>query len=185
LRDAHGPGIEDEYAVHGIPQDKEGTFALFQKSPFDFERWAVSLVYGTPNKKQVGDRGIDGVVRFPLGPKKSHGVARAIVSVKGDQNLNPGFVRDLIGTVNNDRAEMSILIAFETPTRGVFDAAASAGSYVWPINEVAYPKVQAITVSELLQGVKVNMPTPLRPYVAANRLITDEQQALFGEELEE
>ena len=38
--------------------------ALFDENPVDFERWAVSLVDGQPNEKQVGDKGIDGRIRF-------------------------------------------------------------------------------------------------------------------------
>jgi hypothetical protein len=66
-----------------------------------------------PNEKQVGDRGIDGVVRFPLDAKGW--VGRALVSVKGGKMLNPGMVRDLIGTVQAQRAEMGLLVTLERP----------------------------------------------------------------------
>lgn len=75
-----------------------GASALFAQSPFDFERWAVSLTNADPNQKQVGDKGIDGVARFPLGPKNQFG--RVLVSVKGGKSLNPSMVRDLGGTVD-------------------------------------------------------------------------------------
>jgi hypothetical protein len=97
LRGLYGDAIEATYVVDGIPADEDSARALFAASPFDFERWAVSLVDGTPNEKQVGDKGIDGVVRFPLDGRG--GVGRALVSVKGGKTLNPGMVRDLIGTV--------------------------------------------------------------------------------------
>jgi len=69
LRHAHGEGITDTYSVKGIPRDMGGAYALFSQSPFDFERWAVSLVNAQPNQKQVGDKGIDGVARFPTDSK--------------------------------------------------------------------------------------------------------------------
>lgn len=64
LKDTYGDEITKTYKVEGIPRDLPGAQALFNASPFDFERWAVTLADGTPNEKQVGDRGIDGVIRF-------------------------------------------------------------------------------------------------------------------------
>jgi DNA modification methylase len=88
----HGEEIADTYEVLGIPRDNASAYALFKRSPFDFERWAVSMVNARPNEKQVGDRGIDGRVRIMTG-SKSTGVA--LVSVKGGEQLNPAMVRDL------------------------------------------------------------------------------------------
>ena len=66
LQHTYGDEIKESYEVLGIPRDKRAALALFSRSPFDFERWAVSLIDGQPNQKQVGDKGIDGVARFPL-----------------------------------------------------------------------------------------------------------------------
>jgi len=76
LLHTYGTAITSTYEVLGIPRDMASARSLFQRSPFDFERWAVSLVNAQPNAKQVGDRGIDGVARFFTGaPKPSPGVA--------------------------------------------------------------------------------------------------------------
>ena len=64
MRNTHGDAVEATYEVHGIPADLGGAKALFAENPFDFERWAVSLIDAQPNEKQVGDKGIDGRVRF-------------------------------------------------------------------------------------------------------------------------
>jgi len=93
--------------------------ALFSRSPFDFERWAVSFVNGQPNQKQVGDKGIDGVARFATNGRG--GIGRALISVKGGRQLNPSMVRDLGGTVTTQQAEMGILITNGPPTRGMID----------------------------------------------------------------
>ncbi len=178
LRDTHGEEIDKTYEVHGIPRDQEGALALFAASPFDFERWAVSLVHGTPNQKQVGDRGIDGIIRFPLSNKKGGPSGRVVVSVKGGKTVSPTFVRDLVGTVDSQGAEMGLLITMDRPTKGVVEAAVGAGNYVWPINGAPYPKVQVLTVGELLQGKRMNMPTPFMPYLQAQRLVED-QPTLF------
>ena len=52
-----GPAL----SAPGTPTDLDGAAALFAENPFDFERWAVSLIDAQPNEKQVEDKGIDGV----------------------------------------------------------------------------------------------------------------------------
>ena len=165
LEDAYGEKLD--YELHGIPRDLGGAKALFLESPFDFERWAVSMVNGQPNEKQVGDKGIDGVIRFPLDAKTS--VGRCIVSVKGGGQINPAMVRDLGGTITNHKAEMGVLITMDRATPGMIDAANHGGSYTWPINEATFPRVQLITVAQLLKGEQPSLPPVLTPYLKAPR----------------
>jgi SAM-dependent methyltransferase len=174
LRGTYGDAIEDTYNVDGIPADENSARALFAASPFDFERWAVSLVDGTPNERQVGDRGVDGVVRFPLDARG--GIGRALVSVKGGKMLNPGMVRDLIGTVQAQRAEMGLLITLERQTRGMEEAARHSGTFTWPVNQQPYPMAQLLTVADLLSGQRPKMPTPFLPYIQAKRLAVSTEQ---------
>lgn len=179
LRHTYGDDIEDTYDVLGIPRDREGAFALFSQSPFDFERWAVSLVNAQPNEKQVGDRGIDGVARFFLdGSGKNFG--RILVSVKGGKTIGPQFVRDLLGTVETQKAEMGILITMAEPTRGIVDAVNHAGTYTHPANGQKFPKVQVITVDQLLKGQKPDVPLTMLPYIEAKRArVKNTDEGLF------
>ena len=179
LRHTYGDDIENTYNVLGIPRDRAGAFALFSQSPFDFERWAVSLVNAQPNEKQVGDRGIDGVARFFLDGKGKN-LGRILVSVKGGKSIGPQFVRDLLGTVQTQQAEMGILITMAEPTRGIIDAVNHAGTYTHPANGQKFPKIQVVTIDQLLKGEKPNMPLTTLPYIEAKRATqknTDE--ALF------
>ncbi|MBZ4557639.1 restriction endonuclease subunit M [Mycobacterium avium subsp. hominissuis] len=162
-----GPSIMDSIEIYGIPRDLGAARALFAHSPFDFERWAVSMVGAEPNQKQVGDRGVDGVARFPLGGGK---YGRVLVSVKGGKTLNPGMVRDLAGTIESQNAQMGILITMEPPTRGVIQAVNVGGTYTHPGNGQVYPKLQVISVPELLDGKKPQVPPTLLPYIPAERL---------------
>jgi len=167
LRHTFGDDIRGTYEVDGIPRDAGAAQALFERSPFDFERWAVSLVSGQPNQRQVGDRGIDGVARFHTDARD--GIGRMLVSVKGGRQVGPQFVRDLLGTVETQRAEMGLLITMTEPTRGMRDAADHAGNYRWPVNDQTFPRVQINTIAELLDGKLPKMPPPLLPYIAASR----------------
>jgi len=165
LRHTHGDKITETYSISGIPKDKAAALALFSHSPFDFERWAVSIINAQPNQKQVGDKGIDGVARFPLDARG--GIGRVLVSVKGGKQLNPAMVRDLGGTIRTQKAEMGVLIINGTPTRGMIDEANHAGTYRHPAYTGVFPRVQIITIDDLLAGKKPNMPPTMLPYIQA------------------
>ena len=68
------------------------------------------------------------------------------------------MVRDLIGTVEKDKTEMGILITRVEPTKGMLETAASAGFYHWSFSDRDYPKVQIVTVQDLLDGKRPDMP---------------------------
>ncbi len=167
LRHTYGPAVASTYELVGIPRDVEGARALFHRNAFEFERWAVSLVNGQPNLRQVGDRGVDGVIRFPTDGRG--GTGRALVSVKGGRQLNPAMVRDLVGTVDTQRAPMGVLVTMERPTPGMVEAANHSGIYTAPAHGQVFPKVQIITVAQLLAGQRPKLPPTLDPYFAAVR----------------
>jgi DNA modification methylase len=177
LKATFGADIDGTYEVLGIPRDIRAAQALFDQSPFDFERWAVSLINAQPNERQVGDKGIDGVARFGL-PNRKNG--RILVSVKGGKNINPAFARDLLGTVNTQKAEMGVLITMAQPTKGVLDAVNHAGTYTWPINGETFPKIQVITTSDLLAGKRPHMPSVFLPYMLAQRVAIHPNQMDLG-----
>jgi DNA modification methylase len=159
LRHHHGESIT--YGVDGIPRDLAGADDLFRRSEFEFQRWAVSLVDAEPSDKQSHDKGVDGTARFPIDQKTT---GKVVVSVKGGAKVKPEHARELLGTVETQKAQMGILITRTEPSRWVVDAARHAGTYTWPHNNQTYPKVQVISIGRLLAGVRVNMPEPHAPY---------------------
>lgn len=178
LQNTFGGDIDGTYEVLGIPRDRRAALALFSRSPFEFERWAVTLLNGRPNQRQVGDKGIDGVATFPLDARGV--VGRALISVKGGRQLNPSMVRDLGGTVATQQAEMGVLITNGQPTRGMVDEANHAGTYVHPHYDRPFPRIQIITVDELLSGKRPTMPPTSDPYRRALRATTPaDQGSLF------
>lgn len=178
LQHTYGDDIKGTYEVLGIPRDRAAALALFSRSPFDFERWAVSLVNGQPNQKQVGDKGIDGVARFPLDARGNFG--QVLISVKGGKQLNPAMVRDLGGTVTTQKADMGVLITNTAPTRGMTDEANHAGTYKHPHYDQVFPRIQMITVDELLSGKRPTLPPLMLPYIQALKAKTPaDQGSLF------
>ena len=139
--------------VVGNPASFTSAENLFKRSPLDFERWAVTRIDGMhPNKAQVGDKGIDG--RGYIGSDHQY---KTIVSVKGGKQLNPGMVRDLVGTVSREDAAFGILITIHNPTDGMKKEAAKAGIVETPLGH-HFPKIQIYTISDYFNGKKPELP---------------------------
>ncbi|EHI47756.1 DNA methylase [SAR116 cluster alpha proteobacterium HIMB100] len=174
LEDVHGTNVMTDVEVTGIPTSLEAARMLFQRDPFEFERWAVDLVGAEPNKKQVGDSGSDGELTFPSTDKKR--AQRGVVSGKGGANVNPAMVRDLRGTVEAMNAAMGVLVLMKSSTRGMVTEAAKAGLWTDDFTDRNWPKLQIITVAELLDGRQPDMPNPRNPYTKATHTHSDSRQ---------
>ena len=143
------PGIAFE--VHGTPRDAEGARNLAFRDKYQFQWWGCSLVDAQPwqGKKKGADSGIDGVRYFQ---DEQKGVKRVIVSVKGGDNVSVAMVRDLKGVLEREKAEIGLFVSLIGPTRPMITEAASAGFYVSPLTGKQYPKIQILTVTDLLEG---------------------------------
>lgn len=182
LQHRYGNDILATFTTNGIPTDVEGAAALFTRNPFDFERWAVSMLSGQPNEKQVGDKGIDGRIRFHRGGDVA---GLAAVSVKGGRALNPSMVQALVGAMEQERADMGVLVTMGRPTAGMVEAANGAGLYEHPPTGNRYSRVQIITVPELFDGKRPNMPTVILPYIKASPRPQSEAVSLFEQPVED
>ncbi len=59
-------------------------------------------------------------------------------------------IRDFVGTLSRENAEMGVFITLADPTGPMKAEAATAGTYTSPWDNKTYPKVQILTVEELL-----------------------------------
>lgn len=73
---------------------------------------------------------------------------------------------------------MGVFIYMTPPTAGILEVVRRSGTYVWPVSGASYPKVQVLTVAQLLDGERPKMPTPFLPYIQARRLVP-EHPSLF------
>jgi len=157
------------YDVNGIPTDEASAVALHEQDAFEFERWAVSAVDGHPNRKQVGDKGEDGRIRYWHDRDE---LKEMTVSVKGGRTVNPAMVRDLRGTMERLGRDMGLFITNREPTLQMREEAASAGQYTHPVSGRKYPKIQFLTANQILKGERPNMPTVESPYRRVSTLNT-------------
>ncbi len=66
-------------------------------------------------------------------------------------------IRDLRGTLEREKAEIGVFLCFEKPTRPMLKEAAEAGFYKSPDGS-SYPRMQVLTVQQLLNGQQVEYP---------------------------
>lgn len=159
LRDKYAGSVS--YELNGIPRDIAGAHALADRDKFEFQTWAVTQLDGTPTEQRSRDKGVDGVASFYLDRKTT---GRVIISVKGGTNVEPRDVRDLGGTVQAQKAQMGIFVMRAEPTPGISEAASHAGTYTWPLNGQVYPKIQVLTVAQLVKGIRPVLPPQVQPY---------------------
>lgn len=155
LADTFGAEVAKAYRVIGEPTDVEGARELAADDPFQFQAWALGLVEArvAGSDRRGGDKGIDGRLYFHEGRGDSKQV---IFSVKAGK-LAPTYVRDLRGVVEREGAEIGVLISFEPSTPGMRAEAASAGFYDSP-DWGRFPRLQLLTVAELLEGKGIEYP---------------------------
>ena len=85
---------------------------------------------------------------------------RIVVQVKGGTHIGAKDIRDLIGTVENSRSVMGILLTLHEPTEPMKNAAMEAEYYTSPTWGHKYPRIQILTIKELLEGKNQKYHTP-------------------------
>ena len=154
MRDAF-PGIE--FTVEGTPKDLASAQDLAARDKYQFQWWAVSMVDALPfgGKKKGADGGIDGIIYFKPDGKKTE---KALVSVKGGNNLSVTMIRDLHSAMEREKAPIGVFICAGMPTRPMETEAAAVGRFKSEATGRTYPRLQIITLAELFQGKKPDIP---------------------------
>jgi len=157
LKTTYGSKIVNTYEVKGRPKDVASARALAKKSKKEFEIWAVTSVGAAPREH---DGGVDGIFGFVERDKKTRLI---VVQAKGGDTLNPGMVRDLIGTVKKESAAIGLLVTLKEPTLGMIKLAVHSEPYKSELWNTEYPSIQIRTVAQLLEGKGFDLPPTQSP----------------------
>jgi DNA modification methylase len=158
------------YDLSGIPSDELSARKLAEKDPHKFQEWAVGQCKGRSGGRGA-DRGIDGVIIFQCA-REEYG--RAIVSVKGGRHVNPGMIRDLAHVVEREGAQAGIFVCLNSPTKEMKAEAFGAGRVQLPGGD--RPKIQIVTVDEIVKGPDLGITTALDPIAAADAARQEERR---------
>lgn len=84
--------------------------------------------------------------------------------------MKSGDIRDLVGTVQRENAAIGVFITLEEPTRDMKIEAVSAGYYESPGWNQRYPRIQILTIAELLRGARIDMPPQFGTFKQAQKV---------------
>lgn len=151
---AYGPEIQKTYEIRWEPVSLDDAAVLADKKPLDFQSWAVRRAGGIGGKRGA-DRGIDGRIYFHDEPDGD--TRQVIISVKGG-GTGPRHVRELKGALDQEGADIGVLITIREPTIEMRRAASAADNYISTFWDDKYPRIQLLTVEGLLAGKEVRYP---------------------------
>jgi site-specific DNA-methyltransferase (adenine-specific) len=182
LEQQFGKDVAQSVLLDGIPSDMASATALAHKRDDrlrkEFEKWAI-LTYTNNraiiNDKKGGDGGIDGIAFFLTGANDN---AKVVFQVKSG-NVGRGEVSKL----NNDRAragaELAVFLTLEPPTRGMREEANAAGMYEHKLMGRSYPRIQIVTIQEIVeQHKRLDIPMSLEVLKTARAVAPGEQSPL-------
>lgn len=162
LKDAFGLQPGKDYQVIGEPVTVSAAQQLAQDDRYQFQWWALSLIKARPvgdtgqgKGKKGKDKGVDGVINFidDAGSKAKS----VLVQVKSGK-VKSGDIRDLRGALDREKAAIGVFITLEPPTKDMLTEATTAGFYHSPGWNQDYPRLQILTIEDLLKGAEIKMP---------------------------
>jgi site-specific DNA-methyltransferase (adenine-specific) len=167
------PGIK--FKVVGEPADIGAARQLASEDRYQFQWWSLSLIRARPLGGQEGsregkkgsDKGIDGIIAFI--DDNTGKAKRVLVQVKSG-HVNSSHIRDLKGTLQRENAAIGVYITLEEPTRDMTTEAVSAGFYHSPGWNKDYPRIQILSIAQLLHGTEVQMPPQFGTFKQAQRV---------------
>lgn len=177
----HFPDLDvANISLSGVPRDMASARALANKKDDrlrkEFEKWAI-LTYtknrALVNDKKGADQGIDGMAYVMKDDKE---VDRMILQVKSG-GVKRGDIATLQGDMQRNRAELGTLITLEEPTRNMIENAKAAGVYEHQLTGQTCPKIQIVTVRDIVEKGK-RLDLPLSPDALRDALLKAEGNQL-------
>lgn len=135
----------------GLPIHMDDARTLAEYDPFKFEKWAASIVRGMEaNKRQRGDKGIDGRGRLPI----AKGVFLDVVSQVKAGSATRGHIQAFDGARREARADLGVFTCFDDKvTEGMRNAAATFGKH-----DDRWPVIQIFTIEDYFAGRQPDLP---------------------------
>jgi hypothetical protein len=143
--------------VIGEPVSVPDAEDLAASDPYQFQWWALGLVDARPIEQKKGaDKGIDGRLYFH--DDASGQTKQVVISVKAGHTMR-AHVHELRGVVDREGAQIGVLISMQEPTGPMKEEAASAGFYASTGWGTKHPRIQLLSVADLLTGKAIDYPS--------------------------
>lgn len=189
LEDSFGKDIINNIELSGIPEDIKSAIAKANKKEDktrkEFEKWVV-LTYSNNramiNEKKGSDGGIDGIA-YMIDQNENHETTykQVLFSVKSDLKPKVSQVRDFHGVIEREKAAFGYFITLYPPTRDMIAECKKIGTYHNNLIDRDYPKIEIITVQEMLDGARITIPASHKIDVVKSAKLKESEEKLdFG-----
>ncbi len=150
--------VRDNISILGFPRDIASARELARGARggrIVFQDWVIEFMLGGVSKDS--HKGYDGYITIGRSLTEKDTI---LIEVKsGATNLED--LRELIYAADRESAEMAMLVCFnEYVTDGMRRAALQTGYYDQPSYGTKYPRIQILTIEDLLEGKTVLHPNP-------------------------
>ena len=146
------------YRIEGVPQSIEGARDLVSRDAYQFQKWAVEQVDGFVTSNRTADGGIDGRLYFAVPGEEE--LQSMVIEVKGGAVASIRDLRSLRGVLDVDSAQMAGFIVMgpvgQRQMRNFREFMAEAGDY--EVLGIPYPRMQLLTVQDILDGKHFHTP---------------------------
>jgi len=158
----------DNIEMNGVPKDFDSAVALANKTDDrvrkEFEKWVV-LTYSKNramiHEKKGGDGGIDGIAYVTDKVQGKVENRKVLFSVKSSKTLSPSVIRDLNGTIERENAACGVLLTLY-PMPNLVKESKQYGLYHNNFNDNDYPKIQVVSVGEIFDGQRLELPNVMK-----------------------
>lgn len=151
------------FTIDGVPRTLEGAQDLWARDKYHFQKWAVEEADGFVTTKRTADGGIDGRLYFDVPTERD--LQRMVIEVKGGKNVTIADLRSLRGVLEREDALMAGLIVIDKlplqKAKNFHKWAAAAGDLDIKHAVRRYPRMQILSVPEILEGKRFQTPTPM------------------------
>jgi site-specific DNA-methyltransferase (adenine-specific) len=163
------------YAVEGEPRDLGAAIALAQNR-YQFQWWALFKIDARPvgsteTNPRIGkkgaDEGVDGWLRFV--DKAEGNYEKIVVQVKSG-HVGVNHIRELRDVIAKQKAAMGIFLTLEEPTSEMVKEVIATDPYVSPLWKHEFPKIQILTIEQLLKGERPKTPPTINPFQEAQQV---------------
>ena len=152
--------LGEGFTIEGVPRNLEGAQDLWTRDKYHFQKWAVEQVDGFVTSKRSADGGIDGRIYFE--DPRERDLQSMVLEVKGGKNVTIADLRALHSVLEREEAMMAGLIIMHplgaTKERNFRKLMGQAGDMEIPGHMDLYPRMQMLTVEQILSGETFNTP---------------------------
>ena len=153
----------EDFEITGVPRTLEGAKDMWKRDKYHFQKWAIEEVDGFVTTKRTADGGIDGRLYFDMPSERD--LQSMVVEVKGGANITIADLRALHNVLEREKALMAGLIIMEPLSdrkmANFRKLTAEAGDLEIEGSAHSYPKMQILSVPDILEGNRFDTPTPM------------------------